>query len=143
VRLPEQRLWDRFRRNSAAAGLLLNRVENLVGVGDPDVETIAVGGVVTKLELKAIEEPPKRATTPLLGEKRGLSIEQRNFMLNWIGLGGRGYVLIGVGVGHEAEQHLMHGSYAEIINRWTLAEVRAHAVASDWRAINLTIRGKT
>lgn len=141
MRLPEHRLWDRFRRNSARLGMLLNRVENLVGVGDPDVETIAVGGVVSKVELKAVETPPKRATTPLLG-RDGLTAEQRNFMIRWTSHGGRGFVLIGVGVGPAAEQHLVSGVHADEINSWPLVEVRRRALASDWLLINRILRGQ-
>ena len=139
MRLPEQRLWDRFRRNSGR--LWLNRVENLVGVGDPDVETIAVGGIVSKVELKAKETPPKRATTPLLG-RDGLTVQQRNFMLNWVQHGGRGFVLIGIGIGSSAEQHLLSGVHADEVNNWSLAEIRRRAAASEWPAINRILRGE-
>jgi hypothetical protein len=129
VRLPEQLLWDRMRRNLWPA-VWLNRIENLCGVGDPDVEALC-NGHYSKIELKAQLTAPARVDTPLLGGE-GLSIEQRNFMLGWLRHGGRGFVLVGLGKGREAQQFLLEGSCAESINAMPVVKLAEFALATDW-----------
>lgn len=140
MRLKEQRLWDRFKRNVVGTELWLNRVENRVGVGDPDVEAIAAGGIYSKVELKAVHAAPARATTALLGDE-GLSVSQKNYLYRWTKLGGRSFVLIGVGQGRKADQYLLSGDKADIINDLTLDEVQTIAEAWTWPRIDQILRG--
>ena len=70
MRLPEQRFWDRLRPSMAARGVRVERVENGVSEGMGDVLAIADMGVptlglVTFLELKAIDKAPARGTSLL------------------------------------------------------------------------------
>ena len=51
-RRPEQLLWDRLRK-VAANRLYTERIENLVGVGRPDVDTLVAGNFMP-FELKQI-----------------------------------------------------------------------------------------
>jgi hypothetical protein len=68
-----------------------------VGVGGPDVHAIS-RGLTTWIELKAIEDWPVRATTPVLGNADGPSVEQRNWHLDYQQHGGRSGVLVAVGL---------------------------------------------
>lgn len=96
MRLPEQRLWDRMRRN-APKDVKLARIENLVEPGWPDVHAIAQGRVVW-MELKSIGRFPVRATTRVFNGKSGLSPVQRNWHLDWQRNGGTSCVIGAVGV---------------------------------------------
>ena len=132
MRLPEQRLWDRFRNNCPPRLVRLNRVENAVGVGDPDVEIIS-RGKVSKVELKAVDCPPARGSTSLLPKGKGLSTEQENWLIEWLKHGGNGYVLIGVGSG----QYLIscRTIAPALINSLTLLDVQHAALATKWHDI--------
>lgn len=146
MRRPEQRLWDRMRRALAPAGFVLNRVENLIGVGDPDVEVITLDGRYSKIELKAREEPPARPSTPFLGDKHGLTREQRNFLRRWAEHNGNAYVLIGAGIGHACQQVLVHvpprdPGLVDEINGLSWTRLRAIAQAESWHGIELALRG--
>lgn len=95
MRLKEQRLWDRLKPNLAHPTLWLRRVENRVGEGDPDV-TALCNGIVTGVELKAVNGWPQRDTTRVLGLE-GLSAAQRNWHLKCRQHGGRSIIVVGVG----------------------------------------------
>ncbi len=121
-RLPEQRLWDRMRGQRLFKGILMKRIENMVDVGMPDVIANA-DGLVTMCELKQRDVPPERADrSPLLGEKYGLSIEQRNWLMEWDRAGGRGLIIAGAGVGRGCRVYVAHARHAEVVNTWTATE---------------------
>lgn len=132
MRKPEQRLWDTMLRRAPPRGIWLRRVENLVGVGDPDVEVLAQGGVASWVELKA-PNAPVRASTPVLGEKEGLRPEQVSWHLKASSLGGRSYVLVRT-VGRDG-LWLLRGAAAAGLNSATAAELNELAVATDWPLI--------
>lgn len=90
MRKPEQQLWDRLRR-ARPADLYMERIENLVGEGRPDVDALWQG-VFTPIELKVQPRLPARADTRVFGDG-GLSIEQRNWHLNWARHGGRSLII--------------------------------------------------
>lgn len=142
MRLKEQRLWDRAQKHLACPEIWLRRIENQVSVGDADVEIIRDGGNVAQMELKAVLEVPRRASTPLLGEKNGLTVEQRNFLLRYNRMNGDTFVLIGTGYGPTAAQYLLGGWMADEINNMTLSQVREFALASDWNRIRKALIGR-
>lgn len=121
MRKKEQRLWDRFSAALTKADIIAERVENLVAKGTPDCY-----GVGWWCELKAVDAPPARPTTPLLGKGDGLSVDQINWHLWWAQARGTSYVLIGVG---SRENYLLPGSMAAAINELTYTTVRANALA--------------
>lgn len=94
MRTKEQRLWDRLRK-AAAGRIHTERIENVVGVGRPDVDTLCAGSFVP-IELKAVETWPRRATTRVLGDA-GLSQDQKNWHLTWRRWGGTSLIVVGVG----------------------------------------------
>lgn len=99
----------------------MERIENLVGVGRPDVDTLVMGSFVP-IELKQIARFPARATSRVLGDK-GLSIAQQNWHLNWRRWGGRSMVVIGVDV----QVFAFDGALADGINAYNTAEFKAAA----------------
>jgi hypothetical protein len=123
MRLKEQRLWDRMRSNllrHSGGGLQLQRIENMVGNGIPDVLACRASKV-TFMELKVASGIPVRATTSLLGDAEGLNAEQRNWHLDWAKHGGRSWVVIGVA---GTDLHwAIEGRHADKINGATLADL--------------------
>ncbi len=93
MRKQEQKLWDRM-RHSLKDALYLERIENVVNPGRPDIDTLWEG-IVLPVELKALEAFPQRDTTPVLGGK-GLNQNQLNWWLNWKRWGGSGFIVIGI-----------------------------------------------
>lgn len=93
-RTPEQLLWDRLRK-AAGGKIHTERIENVVGVGRPDVDTLVAGSFVP-IELKQIAEWPVKSSSKVLG-RRGLSQEQKNWHLNWRNWGGMSMIVVGVG----------------------------------------------
>lgn len=128
MRLPEQRLWDRMR---AALGtkLRLERVENIVSVGDPDLTVTAPGNWVTRVELKWVPAP-KRPGTQVLG-RSGLSLQQRNWHLEHKRFG-VSYILVGV----DAAIFTIDGALHDEVNSFIMAELREHSMASNWEELH-------
>ena len=132
TRKTEQRLWDRMRTNAAKSGhfMRMMRVENLVGVGMPDVLVIR-NGLVTWCELKSVDAPPARSTTRVLGA-RGLSVAQRNWHYDWYMHGGYSIILVGVG---PTAIFAIPGKLAAEVNEMTSTELLRRCVASNWYAL--------
>jgi hypothetical protein len=131
MRLKEQRLWDRTRDNLSALPaprIRLERYENVVAEGCPDVLALC-DGLVTWVELKAVHKAPARNTTRLMPVGEGLSVEQRNWHLDWHQNRGRSLVLIGVG---SSIIIALPGKLADSINSMTFAEAASQAVALTW-----------
>lgn len=137
MRLKEQRLWDRFKANVGRA-VSMERVENLLAAGFPDVLCIAPGGVVSVVELKAVAAAPVRPATPVLGEKSGLSKEQRNWHMNWTRNGGRSFFLVGVG---SAINLLVPGKFYDELNAASLEELHSISVARSWAETTGVLKG--
>ncbi len=131
MRKQEQRLWDRMREKAKKlASVRLERVENLVNVGTPDVLALS-RGIVTWCELKAIDEFPVRAATQVLGAK-GLSVAQRNWHKDWFASGGNSVVLIGVGPNVILG---ISGFFGDSVNAMCREELELHTFAQNWADI--------
>jgi len=120
-RRPEQRLWDRLRK-VAVGRLHTERIENLVGAGRPDLDTL-VGGSFMPIELKQIDGWPARPATRVLGD-RGLSRVQKNWHLNWRNWGGQSLIVVGVA----DEVFTFNGATADHVNEYNTAQFRAAAM---------------
>lgn len=127
-RRPEQRLWDRLRK-AAAGKLHTERIENLVGVGRPDVDTLVDGSFVP-IELKQVDGWPVRANTRVLG-KDGLSQVQKNWHLNWQNWGGTSMVVVGVG----EEVFVFSGERADEINDYNTQDFKNASICSGVQAV--------
>lgn len=138
MRLPEQRLWDKMRKAlTAEGGIYMERVENLVNEGTPDVSmaTKHLGGFWT--ELKAQDALPLRETSKVLGTK-GLNPHQRNWHLDWRRAGGRSFILVGL---EQEEFLLIGGADHDAVNDWNINQMRAAAIASGWKQISNYLKG--
>lgn len=122
MRRPEQRLWDRLRK-AAAGKIHTERVENIVGVGRPDVDTLVSGSFVP-IELKQIPGWPARAETRVLGDK-GLSQVQKNWHVNWRRWGGTSLVVVGVG----EDVFAFDGALADHLNELNADQFKRAAIA--------------
>lgn len=120
-RRPEQRLWDRLRK-AAANRIHTERIENIVGVGRPDVDTLVAGSFVP-IELKQVDRWPARPTTKVLGAK-GLTQVQKNWHLAWRQWGGTSLIVVGV----EDEAFAFAGATADHVNEYNTHQFRAAAM---------------
>lgn len=101
----------------------MERIENLVGVGRPDVDTL-VNGSFLPMELKAVKGWPVRETTKVLG-RAGLRLEQRNWHLDWSRWGGKSLIVVGIG----REVFAFVGGHADAVNDFTREDFDLHACA--------------
>lgn len=128
TRKPEQRLWDRLRK-AAANRIHTERIENIVGVGRPDVDTLCAGSFVP-VELKQVDGWPKRAATRVLGDK-GLSQDQKNWHLTWRRWGGDSLIVVGVG----QDVYAFGGAMADYVNGYNTDQFRAAALLTGMEQI--------
>jgi len=128
MRLAEQKLWDCFREH-ADRRLVLQRVENLVGDGMPDIYVLGTGAWV---EMKSAAVP-KRSTTPLMGESGGLRQSQKNWITVAVRKGRPVYVLIRDDSG---TLYFIDGSYADEMNLMSALALSVISLASTWDGIN-------
>lgn len=134
-RLKEQRLWDSFKTYAVAEGktfFWLQRVENMVGEGIPDVYCSALNGAECWVELKAPIRP-KRATTRLLGDQ-GLRFSQINWHLKAAQFNVRSFVLIR---DDHSNLYLLDGRHAKSMNEWSCSQVELYSLTANksWPSI--------
>lgn len=139
MRLPEQRLWDRARSNLSRHKIKMWRVENVMVSGMPDVMAICFG-ITTWLEMKEAQVAPVRATTPLLGEEKGLNRDQRNWHIEHFREGGRSLVVVGVGL---TDLFIIPGAMADEVNTMSAGDFRAASIASNWAELAARLGAET
>lgn len=132
MRRPEQLLWDRMRR-AIGREFYLERVENLVMPGRPDVD-VMWRGMTLPVELKSRATMPSRTATPALGASHGLNPNQLNWWLRWTQCGGSGFIVVEI----RDILFAIPSEFSEQINRMTMAEFRPHAAT--WAQFADTIR---
>lgn len=131
MRKQEQRLWDTMTRNRPS-GFWLERIENLVGDGIPDVRGVTRHGEEFWVELKAPKRPA-RPTTRLLGDE-GLRESQVNWHLKAAHYGMRAYTLIR----DDTSALFLIPSKAELIdelNDLPALDLEIASVADTWESI--------
>ena len=120
--MSEKNAYSTLRKNAFKPGDRIDRIENAVVTGMPDINgCLAVeghDGIEFWIEAKAPKEP-KRSTTPLFGSNHKLSQDQKNWFKRQDRAGGRGFVYI------ETDNHrmLLHGGHSDHINEMTLNEL--------------------
>jgi len=137
-RKPEQQLWDRMRKALKTHGMRLERIENVVAEGIPDVLSLAAG-LVTFVELKQVLNPPKRPTTRLIPSGKGLRRSQLNWHLEWTRHRGRSLVIVGV---DSKTIYAFPGSDADHINAMTEAQMELCCVARSWDEVANYLKGQ-
>jgi hypothetical protein len=95
----------------------IDRIENVVGTGMPDVNLV-LSGVELWIEIKSPMEPKKDNTT-LFGSNHPLSQDQMNWFKRQMRAGGKAFVYI------DTDKHriLINGTWADRINTMTVQEL--------------------
>ncbi len=109
--------YKTFKKNVPILSDRLDRVENGVVVGMPDINFCS-GGKECWIEMKSPTEP-KRSATPLFGSNHKVSQDQANWMLRQFRAGGRAFFLIVT----DKRWILISGAFADEINKMTVAEL--------------------
>lgn len=109
--------YKAFKRNWPEPRDRIDRIENVVVVGMPDVNS-CIGGKECWLEFKSPTEP-KRATTKLFGSNHKVSQEQMNWFKRQSNAGGEAYFMIVT----DKRWLLIHGEWADQINEFTVGEL--------------------
>ena len=134
MRLKEQKLYDAMKA-SAPCDVWLERVENLVGEGIPDVRVSFRGGSRDGwVELKA-PSPRARALTPVLGAE-GLRTSQKNWHRRAATHGTVSWILVRSG----DSLFLVPGKFCDEVNGMDLAELREHSLAHNWPMVWAELR---
>lgn len=133
AKVPETRLWswlDGGTKRHFKYDLHMNRVENSVMEGMPDVEG-CLRRVQFWIELKC-ERRPSTAGTPIRAKFRPA---QPPWLRRRIEAGGRAFVLLQVGSGRDARRYLIRGDKADemaagVTEDWLEAESFVHSKAA-------------
>ena len=121
--------YKTFKANVPQAGDRLDRIENVVVTGMPDIN-MCIGGVEVWIEQKSPKEP-KRSTTPLFGSNHRVSQEQANWMLRQRKAGGKCYFLIST----DKRWMLVGGFLADQLNELTVDELLEQCVWSTTKPV--------
>lgn len=114
----------------------LERIENIVADGIPDVLSIA-NGFTTFCELKQVAASPVRATTRLIPSGKGLRLSQRNWHMECFRHGGRSLIIVGVGVN---KVYCLDGGFYDSVNTMTEAQMKRNAMATDWKTLEKKLK---
>lgn len=111
--MSERNDYQLLRRNVRKGHDRMSRIENVVGVGTPDVNFCSEG-CECWIEMKSPIEPKRRGTRLFSGQ-HSLSQAQMNWFLAQRNAGGRGYILICT----DKRWMLIDGEYADEVNLMT------------------------
>lgn len=114
--------WLSGARRELGPALHMDRIENLVGVGNGDVN-LCYRGVEAWIEQKVAKRPARKTTVLRFGSP--LRDSQVEWAEKRIKAGGRVYYLIQVGSGSERQMYLIKGTI-ETVNQLY------HHVTEDW-----------
>lgn len=127
MRKPEQQLWDTMRNNQhRPKGVALDRIENGVGVGIPDV-LLRKMDWQTWIELKVFALPAKMTSKAL--KKGSMRQEQINWHLQHAAFGLFSYILIR---NDRNDLYLMPGHLADKLEDMDMFELHAKSIAWTW-----------
>lgn len=139
--MSESNLWVRFRDRTKEV-LRLQRLENAVGAGVPDVFYAFRDGAGSGfVELKHAKDYPKRQTTQVFG-RGGLRAEQIQWCYSFATSGVVVWILAQVG----DDVFLVHGSKAREFNSFTEEDLREESEVwyrrrLDWEELLAHMRG--
>lgn len=90
--MSEKNDYQLLRKHLMGKGVHLERMENMAGVGTPDIY-YCIDGTMGWIEMKSPKEP-RRESSKLFADNHKLPQSQKNWFLNHRNAGGRGYILI-------------------------------------------------
>lgn len=140
MRKPEQQLWDVMKaHNPSDQEFWMQRVENGVGDGMPDVHIAPRGRKEFWVELKTAQMP-KRASTRVFSPKNGVRASQENWHLQYNLFGGTSFILALVPkIGHgwrDSDLLLIPGKHVEQINEANAAKLLSLSLpVTSWKTI--------
>jgi hypothetical protein len=108
--MSERNAYTLFRKHFIQPLDRIDRIENLIGEGTPDLN-MCLNGIELWIEFKQPVEP-KRSDTPLFGSNHRLTQGQKNWIKRQVNAKGRVYLLIAT----NKRWLLIHGRYADMIN---------------------------
>lgn len=117
--MSEKKDYKLLRENAATPRDRIDRIENLMVVGMPDINFCSEG-TECWIELKSPLEPV-RSSTKLFGSNHKLSQDQKNWFLRQRNAGGLCYILIF----SDKRILLIDGKHADKLNDMTVAELVA------------------
>lgn len=115
--MSERAAYQNFKKNVGRVGDRIDRIENCLVPGMPDINC-CLNGTEVWIELKTPVEPKKR-TTPLFGSNHKVSQDQANWMLRQKIAGGRAYFLIST----DKRLALLASHFSMLINDMTIDEM--------------------
>ena len=141
---PEARLWQSVKNSLGRVGDRLDRIENSVGSGYPDVN-VTFDSEDIWIELKAPKEP-KRKTTPLMTSNGNhcLLDSQINWFIRHRQADGIAFILVRT----DKRLMLVDGTkHAKVFNHWTVDEMMLNAILtcqvptpkSEWSLLRATL----
>jgi len=119
--MTEKNDYQLLRRHLAGANVRIDRIENLLVEGMPDIN-ICIEGTESWIELKSPKEP-KRYNTRLFGSAHRLSREQMNWFHRQKAAGGKCWIFICT----NKRLMLVDGAFADHVNHMTVGELIAVA----------------
>jgi len=111
--MTEKTDYKRLRKNMKQPLDRLDRIENVVGVGTPDVN-YCIEGVEGWIEIKS-PSAPKRKTTAVLKSQHNLNQDQKNWFKSQFNAGGTAWILLCM----KTKWILVSGSWADQVNEMT------------------------
>lgn len=108
----ENRLWAWLSKVKETPRLAIERCENAVSTGTPDV-TVCYEGASAFIELKSAARP-KRATTPVRFPTRDGQVDWHTA---WWEAGASTWWLVQVGQGHERSIYMLAGHWGEQLHK--------------------------
>ena len=115
--MTEQNDYKRLRMNMKQPMDRLERIENVVGIGTPDIN-FCIEGMEGWVEMKSPTTPKKKGT-PLFGSNHKLSQDQKNWFKKQCNAKGNGYILICT----KPRWMLIDGCWADKVNDLTVPEL--------------------
>lgn len=127
--MSEKNDYNILKKNLPKGKDRLERIENMAGLGTPDVNFCS-DGVECWIEMKSSTEP-KRLTSLLLASNHKLSQVQKNWFLKQRNAGGKCYILIAT----DKRWMLINGKYADGINKMTVGQLSNIALWQSLRPV--------
>lgn len=130
--MSESNAYKNFRDNVLLPGDRIDRVENAIVSGMPDIN-FCISGTEGWIELKSPIEP-KRSSTKLFGSNHKISQDQKNWFKRQLKAGGIAWLLIST----DKRWMLISGRYIDEINDLTVEQLQQ---ISKWHTTK-PIRGR-